>query len=177
MLDYLGDVRRRLPELLLDDAGWQDVYVNYHVPYVERVWRQDGENRIYLHRILPFIAGTVVKSLWHTHAWPSAMRVESGVYEMYIGYGDATDDGGPPPLTTRLILPEGSSYEMTDPELRHNVRPLIACSAISLMVTGVPYATQKEKAPKSSHVLPPLIYGQRKHLFDFFRSRYSSDSK
>ena len=84
MLDVLEAVEQKLPELLRDEAGWNSLFIDYHPPTVERLWRTWGEYRVSLHRIHPCERGT---ALFHPHPWPSAMRILSGEYEMAVGYG------------------------------------------------------------------------------------------
>lgn len=129
MLDLLVEAERRLPELLRSMDGWLSRDVTYEAPRVERLFRQDGPNRIYLHRI----HRTATAPFYHRHPWPSAMRVYDGWYEMIVG----TDHGEAPACAT-LVLPPGAAYEMTDPLAKHAVNPLTPVTH-SLMVTGPPW--------------------------------------
>jgi hypothetical protein len=166
MLDVLYAVEKELPHLLHDVTGWKSLYIDYHPPTVERLWRQWGEYRIQLHRIHPCSREEV---LFHPHPWPSAMRVLSGEYEMAVGY--ALNET-PPPIAARMIARGDFLYEMTDPGAWHYVRPLNA-PTLSLMVTGRPW---NPTAPKSHPELRPLTAEQIAPLLQFFRARYPSIS-
>jgi hypothetical protein len=162
MLDTLAAVERELPELLQDESGWNSVYIDYHPPTVERLWRNWNGYRIYLHRIHPCAAG---EALFHPHPWPSAMRILEGEYEMAVGYGKGETV---PPVAALMIAAGDFRYEMTDPDAWHYVRPL-GRPSVSLMVTGKPW---DRPSPRSGKVLQPLNEGQRAALLEFFRRRY-----
>lgn len=164
MLDVLRQVERELPTMLKkeQEGDWNSVYVDYHEPFVERLWRPWKEYRIYLHRIFPCETS---KALFHRHPWPSAMRVLEGKYEMGVGY---TKGSEPPRVAAKLILPRFSEYEMTEPHAWHYVRPLAEAS-VSLMVTGTPWQVS---APKSSKKLGPLTWEQSQRIFKACRLVY-----
>jgi len=165
MLEILERAERELPALLADDARWQSLDIDYHEPYVERLWTGwGGDYRISLHRIHPCEPSG---ALFHPHPWPSAMRILDGTYEMAIGYG--TGDIAPP-IASRLIVTGGDfRYEMTDPDAWHYVRP-IGAPAMTIMVTGRPWT---RASPSSSEPLRPLDAARRATLFAYFRARYS----
>jgi hypothetical protein len=162
MLNVLSAVENELPQLLQDEAGWNSLFIDYHPPFVERLWRPWQEYRIQLHRIYP--CGREA-ALFHPHPWPSDMRVLSGEYEMAVGYGQGET---PPPIACRLIASADFRYEMTEPAAWHYVRPLNA-PTLSLMVTGKPW---NPAAPKSHPELRALRPEQKATIFQFFRSRY-----
>jgi hypothetical protein len=162
MLEILQAVEAELPQLLRDEAGWNSLFVDYHPPTVERLWRRWGKYRISLHRIHPCAPG---EALFHPHPWPSAMRVLSGTYEMAVGYGPGETA---PPVAARMIVTGDFLYEMTDPDAWHYVRPLRE-RTFSLMVTGKPW---DRPAPRSTKQLDPLTDAQRKEILTFFRDRY-----
>jgi hypothetical protein len=162
MLDMLHRVETQLPAMLQEEAEWNSLYIDYHPPIVERLWRQWFDFRIYLHRIHPCEAG---EALFHPHPWPSAMRVLDGTYEMAVGYGAGEQE---PPIAARILLPAGSEYEMTDPHGWHYVRP-IASPTMSLMIAGKPW---NRPGPKSGKVLNPLAEGQKEAILAFFREYY-----
>lgn len=139
MIDYLTQVIKRLP-LLLNEVEWESKLINYHPPVVKRLWRQDGENRIYLHKIYPCKPEQAMK---HTHGWPSAIRIISGVYEMQIGHIVNTDTGIYYHDGCRVFLYPGSVYELNDSLTWHSVSPCEKPS-LSVMVTGKPFM----EAPK-----------------------------
>ena len=163
MLDILHHVERyRLPEMLHDESEWHSLYVDYHPPIVERLWRQWDDFRIYLHKIH---ACESHEALFHPHPWPSAMRVLSGSYEMGIGYGVGAIA---PPITERRVLVPGSEYEMTDPNEWHYVRP-IGGPAWSLMISGQLW---NRPYPKPEKPLNALTAKQKEEMFRFFRGQY-----
>jgi hypothetical protein len=162
MLDVLYAVERELPALLEHDGGWQGLFIDYHPPAVERLWRPWGAYRVSLHRIFPCPEGM---ALFHPHPWPSAMRVLDGRYEMAVGFGPGLT---PPPVAARLLMGGDFAYEMTHPDAWHYVRPLDA-PTFSLMVTGPPWS---RPAPRSDRPLSPLTPKQTADLLAFFRGRY-----
>lgn len=159
MLKILYKVEKILPKLLENDDNWNSIYVNYHHPFVERLWMQYGTYRIYLHRIYPCKKRD---ALFHPHPWPSAMRIYDGKYEMAIGFGTGDKT---PPISAVLLMTAGSEYEMTDPNCWHYVRP-IGKPTMSLMVTGKPW---NRLSPKSKKQLKPLPDSQKKEIIEFFR--------
>lgn len=162
MLKLLHEAENFLPEWLSDESSWQTVLVNYHPPVVERVWRQWGENRVYLHRIFPCKRE---EALFHPHPWPSAMMILSGTYEMAFGFGSGLVL---PPVATMINLSAGDTYEMVHPDSWHYVRPL-GSPAMSLMVTGKPW--HRPFSP-TGRALVALTMEQAKLIFDFFRSQF-----
>jgi hypothetical protein len=162
MLNLLEAAEKELPRLLRDEAGWNSLYIDYHPPTVERLWRPWGECRLALHRIHPCERG---RALFHPHPWPSAMRILSGEYEMAVGYGKGEE---PPPVAALMIAAGDFRYEMTDPDAWHYVRPL-GRPAMTLMVTGKPW---DRPTPRSSQPLQPLSEAQKSLILHFFRERY-----
>lgn len=167
MLDILHRVESQLPEMLQDESGWNSLFVDYHPPVVERLWRQWYDFRIYLHRIHPCEPG---EALFHPHPWPSAMRVLGGAYEMAIGYGAGEKE---PPMAARIVMGAGSEYEMTDPDGWHYVRP-IGGPTMSLMIAGKPW---DRPSPKSEKTLNPLGEKQKEEILKFFRGQYGGNGR
>ena len=138
MLEGLHQVEAVLPELLANQQldSWESLDIDYEPPRVERLWRQHGDFRIYLHRIHP-----CAQALYHPHPWPSAIRILSGEYEMGLGFSEellpqnlmAADRE-----VARATLVAGASYEMVHPFGWHAVKPLKRPS-LSLMVTAKPW--------------------------------------
>src|SRR5947209_10035564 len=129
MLEILTAVEKDLPRLLLDEAAWSGLFIDYHPPTVERLWMRWRDCRVSLHRIHPCAPG---EALFHPHPWPSAMRILSGEYEMAVGFGPGET---PPPVAALLVAREDCRYEMTHPDGWHYVCPLGEPSR-SLMVSG-----------------------------------------
>ena len=162
MLERLFAIEQELPRLIRERDQWQSLFVNYHEPFVERLWRNVGDARVYLHRIHPCAPG---EALLHPHPWPSAMRILSGTYEMGVGYGEGMQA---PPLATTLLLPTGTAYEMVEPHGWHYVRPL-GVPSLSLMVTGKPW---NRTAPTSTQPLGRLTPAIQEELFAHFLRLY-----
>src|SRR5258708_7914389 len=74
MLEVLRRAEADLPRLLQEESRWTSLFIDYHPPTVERLWCAWGDYRLSLHRIHPCEAGA---ALFHTHLWPSAMRILS----------------------------------------------------------------------------------------------------
>lgn len=164
MIEVLEEVERELPKLLQDVEGWQSVFVDYHPPYVERLWRPWKEYRVSLHRIYPCERA---ESLFHPHPWPQAVRVLDGNYEMGLGYGK----GDTPPPVAQVITVRGNfTYTMLDPDGWHYVRP-VGTPSLSLMVTGKPWG---RPAPKSTKVLGKLDPFKVANLITAFMTFYPS---
>lgn len=162
MLTVLSEAERMLPELL-KTRKWNSLLVDYHPPFVERLWCQWLDFRICLHRIRACDEGA---ALFHPHPWPSAMRVVAGRYEMGVGYtaGDTA-----PPVAAKLIMPAGTAYEMTEPDGWHYVRPLTDVT-LSVMVSGKPWS---RRCPKNTKQLRPLAQHVVAELLEVFRCHYS----
>jgi hypothetical protein len=118
-----------------DMDGWQSMLIDYHKPFVERVWRQQGQFRVLIHRIH---ACTREEALLHPHPWPSAMRVINGSYEMGVTYGATGRDHRVNPVAAVIRGSSGMRYEMTDPKAWHYVRPL-SDTVLTLMIAGKPF--------------------------------------
>lgn len=159
MLDLLHKAIDELPSLLGSPEGWESVDVTYHPPRVERLWRQWGKNRIFLHRIYPCHKEY---ALWHPHPWPSAVRVVTGRYEHRTG-----EAGG---WRVKSVLVAGCEYEMRC-DAWHSVRPLHGPSD-SVMVTGQPFIPKVEMPlppPKKQGPLSPERFNE---LFDTWSVRF-----
>lgn len=147
LITKLLEAESALPKLLGDESIWQSLFVDYHPPFVDRLWCRWQEYRLYLHRIHPCSAH---ETLFHPHPWPSAMRVVSGEYEMRLGFGTGMIE---PPVAATLILGPGSLYEMAHPDSWHSVRPL-STATLSVMLTGVPWDRPSHKSNKTLGSLP-----------------------
>ena len=152
-----------LPNLLTHAARWQSLFVDYEPPFVERLWAPvsvDGQPyRVFFHRIHP---AEPELCLFHPHPWPSAIKILSGSYLMSTGHGAGFE---PPPISMRLKLAAGASYEMAHPDGWHSVCPLCEPSC-SIMVTGAPW---DRPSHKPLFPLEPQIAGD---LLSFFRCDY-----
>ena len=167
MLSILEKIESEiLPEILKESTIWKSVFVDYHPPFVQRIWTSiildDIQYRIYLHRILPC---ELKEALFHPHPWPSAMRILSGRYTMITGHGEGNIS---PPISMTLSLPVGTVYEMVNEDAWHAVCPE-GDAAYSLMVTGTPWTRE---SPKSTHALKELDEKIKAEIFEFFRNIY-----
>lgn len=165
MLDALHRmVEARLPALLApgNRHRWHSVHVTYHPPRVERLWVQVDEYRLFLHRIYPCEDGD---ALFHPHPWPSAVRVVSGRYEHHVGVEGCR--------LMRSILKAGSSYEMTNRETWHSVRPLDEPSD-SIMLVGPLYEPPVEMPSPPAEKQGPLSDGRFDALLGEWRDRVDS---
>lgn len=147
-------ITSQLPHLLKDDqiGNWKSLDVLYHLPRVERLYRDiEIENhtyRIYLHVIHP--VDDPSKCLFHYHPWGSVTKIIEGGYWMGTGYGDPK---GPTPREShRIWMPAGSICEMIDPYGWHYVQP-DGHESLSIMMTDQPWP--KEFLPESNHDLSP----------------------
>ncbi len=113
-------------------GSWSSLDISYEPPRVERLWRQVGEDRLYLHFMHP-----CEKALVHPHQWASAVAVLSGEQEMTV----FVPSGAGHEEVVRTVLREGSVYEMTNPRSMHSVRPLRGPS-LSMMMTAPPFKDQ-----------------------------------
>jgi hypothetical protein len=168
MLNKLIEIEKNILDYLSDENSWNSVYVDYHHPYVTRLWRQIGQERIYLHKILPCETN---QSLLHTHPWPSAMKVIKGRYEMGVGYSENASTSTPV-IASTLILPKHSYYEMADINSWHYVRPLDDSPSYSLMITGKPWGRE---SPKSDYVLGELRNYEKTDIFSVFFDEYKNN--
>lgn len=166
MKNILNTIEKELPNLLRNEALWKSVYVDYHKPFVKRLWTNflfDGKNyRIYLHEIEPC---DINEALFHPHPWPSIMKLLSGSYQMNVGYGEGLES---PIVAVKLELPTGTVYEMSEVNGWHAVAPL-SDSSFSLMITGEPWKRESHKSTKS---LSELSFSEQNKILNFFKEIY-----
>ena len=167
MKNILNSVEKDLYKLLKENI-WHSVYVDYHKPYVKRLWTNysfDGKNyRIYLHEIE---SCNIDSALFHPHPWPSIMKLLSGSYDMIVGYGAGLEE---PPIALTLSLPTGTVYEMSQINGWHAVAP-IEESSFSLMISGEPWNRESHKSSKS---LRELSNTEKDKILNFFKNIYNS---
>ncbi len=132
MLNKLFEIEKDIMNLVFDRLlqDMRTMYIDYHGPIVERIWFDYDGLRIYLHKIHKCNKST--DALFHPHPWKSAIRILKGSYEMGVGH---SSDNTVPSIDCKLILPEGSCYEMTEENGWHYVNP-ITDYVYSLMITG-----------------------------------------
>lgn len=175
MLDILTEVEKDLPKLLMAD-GWKSLYIDYHLPVVERMfrrWDRDPSIRISLH--WAHSCDRYV-SLYHRHPWPSAFKLLTGACWMKVG-------GGVDQVTvSEILLRAPSAYEMTNKEGWHSVSPIdevdppemseyrrSSGGVLSIMVSGSPWGGHTIKPTKKLH---SLSESQQLNLLDRFRYWY-----
>lgn len=167
MKNILKIVEKELPDLLKEESLWKSVYVDYHKPFVKRLWTNFLHNgcnyRIYLHEIE---SCNIQEALFHPHPWPSIMKLLSGSYNMFVGYGEGLLE---PPVAVKLDLPTGTVYEMSEINGWHAVAPVNE-SSFSLMITGEPWIRESHKSTKQ---LSELSVTEKNNIFKFFRDKYS----
>ena len=134
MIDKLYEVERALqrrPEKFLEKFKLNTMHIDYHEPFVDRIWFQyDETTRVYFHKIYPSKSSEA--ALFHPHPWESAIRILHGGYEMGIGH---SKDNTVPKIDCKLFLPDYTIYEMVEKDAWHYVNPL-ATPSYSIMVTG-----------------------------------------
>lgn len=130
MIDKLKEVLDSLPQLLMDNEV-HTMYIDYHKPFVSRIWFQHGDMRVFIHKIEPCDDSS--EALYHPHKWDSAMYISNGMYEMGIGHSETNE---PPKHTDcKILLSKGTFYEMTAKDGWHYVNP-IDNPCYTVMVTG-----------------------------------------
>ncbi len=164
LLAYLLAAEEEMPRLLTNESRWNDKFINYEKPHVERLWTpwQDA-HRLLLHRIHPCEPR---EAFLHHHGWPAAIRVKRGAYEMLVSFGATIPDCAPP---MRIILTEGSCYVMDNINQVHSVRPLEE-NSLSTMMTGKPWGREETKG-----IIPVqrnLTVLEREQMFEDFREVY-----
>lgn len=168
MKHILNHIEKDLPKLLNDKELWQSLYVDYHKPFVKRLWTnykfEDKNYRICLHEIEHC---DIKEALFHPHPWPSIMKLLSGSYEMIVGYGAGLTE---PPVALTLNLPQGTIYEMSQIDGWHAVAPT-QNSSFSLMISGEPW---NRESHKSSKILRKLTIDEEINIFNFFKNIYNS---
>jgi hypothetical protein len=142
MLTRLRALLPTIREDLRRTDGWHCREITYEHPHVLRLWRQYGDDRIFLHRLSPVLAGS--EAMWHPHPWPSATLIVDGRYTMGIAenvYRWCCSTVTPDDITgdqlAEIEVGPRSAYTMANPETWHVVRPLVP--TYSIMLTGQPY--------------------------------------
>ncbi len=168
LLKVLHEAEANLVDAWLGDPdSWQSLDIKYETPHVERLWRQFGDYRVYLHRI-----HTCQTALFHPHPWPSAVTIVAGTYEMEVGYsGDHENKDSPPPVAARFELTQGCSYEMVNPDAWHSVRPLGVTPMLSVMVSGLPWE-RRRWSPKPTYQLGSLSEAKKHEILALFGQVY-----
>lgn len=145
MRKYLLDIyNRRLHNMLRDRSRWSSMRIDYAEPHVDRLWTQDGENRVSLHCIQPCREGEPMR---HPHLRESAALVRAGVYGHRV-----FDPEGNRIAAHCGMLQCGDIWVMELPKLWHEVDP--ETEVYSLMVTGKLF-----EHPETMPVVPETTQG------------------
>ena len=173
MLKILKRIKAALYPVLANPDAWNSLNINYHPPFVERLWLQmrvdDKPVRVNLHCIQPCRAED---ALFHPHPWPSAMYIYDGEYEMGVGVGEQI----PHPLVAmKMVGGSGTSYSMIHPDAWHYVRPAGDRPVYTLMVTGTPFpkAITRPNPSPPKEPLKELPEERRLELLSIFRDFHS----
>lgn len=169
MLELLYKVEDSLIELLYKNVdSIKTMYIDYHKPYVSRIWFIDKENdcRVFIHKIEPCNESS--EALYHPHKWDSAVRIISGEYEMGVGHSE-TDEI--PKTDCVLVLGAGACYCMPEKDGWHYVSPKVP--TITIMV--IPNKLNGRKMP----VEPDKKFRKltRKEVCDIFYNLREHSSK
>lgn len=133
MLQLLRNVIVMLPEWLDDASNWDSLIVNRRKPFTYRVFRKWHDLRVCLHK---FDVCHTHESFPHPHPWPGAFAILEGSYKMDLFISRDREDTYPAHVS-RVLLNEGSSYEIVDPMVWHTVTPLQ--STYTVMINGEPW--------------------------------------
>lgn len=112
-----------------DKGEIKSMFIDYHAPIVERLWFPYEDMRIYLHKI--HSCNESLDALFHPHPWESAVRILKGSYETGIGHSSTNEM---PAIDCKLIVHQGTCYEMTEKDGWHYVKPW-SPYVYSLMIT------------------------------------------
>ncbi len=162
MLELLYKVENSLRELLYKNVdSVQTMYIDYHKPYVSRIWFIDKELdcRIFLHKIEKCEESS--EALYHPHKWDSAIRIIAGEYEMGIGHSETNEI---PKTDCKLILGAGSCYEMTEKHGWHYVSPKIFHTYTLMVIPNrlngreMPIEPQKEFRKLTKAEIEDILY-------------------
>lgn len=171
MIDELKSIERiSIKDLLNSSDVWNSIKVDYHHPYVERLWTDIEDYRLSLHVIHRC---EMTESLYHPHNWPSAMHILDGIYQMGIGYNKKGLHTEPSDISTLTTFENHGEmyYEMVEKDGYHYVKPSSdVCHTI--MLSGIPWGTG---SPKSDKPLTELSEERkeeiRKWFLDYFNHK------
>lgn len=167
MIDILLKIENDLKSLI-ENLELKSMHIDYHPPFVNRIWFQHEDYRVYLHKIFPCIEN--YHALYHPHPWKSAIRILKGKYEMGIG-NSSTDSI--PTIDCKLIVSSGTIYEMIEKDGWHYVNP-ISEPSFSLMVTGEKYDRKMPILPEKR--FRSLNNDESAEILDVFKTYYDWES-
>jgi len=155
-----------ISDLLLKDV-WKTLDIDYYPPRVERLYTDYAGYRIYLHTIHK----TDKECLFHKHRWPSVIKLLKGSYEMGLTYSEDeldTKEAHKLPILSKLILTDGSSYEMTQTDALHYVKPISKVS-YSVMLTKYLYPEAEFRKEALNIELKELTKERKTELLAIFK--------
>ena len=156
MIDVLkGIIDKELFDILnRDNSEFSSLDIDYHPPHVERIQTTYGEYRLSFHIIHPCESS---EALYHPHAWPSAVHVILGKYEMGISHSldlNADEETLRKNELCKVVVSNGMYYEMLNPHGFHYVRPVTE-PVYSIMLIGPKWDTGAP-AKKATKELKPI---------------------
>lgn len=116
------------------------MHIDYHKPYVNRIFFYDRDFRIFLHKIFP--CADSKEALVHPHPWSSAIKIIAGNYEMGVGHSETNEA---PKFDCTLEIGPGTYYEMLEPDGWHYVKPNEHPSYSLMVIHKQNYRAKKEK--------------------------------
>lgn len=159
MSQVLDQAIKELPNLFRSAPQWPNYFLDYYAPPVERIFiPYENSTFICLHKIYPSKT-----ALFHPHAWPCAVQICDGGYEMEIGYGDPK--GPRPNVAMKFTLPAGARYSMVDPNCWHSVRPIDKPS-YSVCVVGPKWGTIPDEPTQATIPLTDEQYEDMLQVFE-----------
>lgn len=173
MFAKLARAESELPQFLRESpSNWNTLYIDYHPPFVERVWRPWGAGRINLHIIHLCPA---VQALKHAHDWDAAFRQVRNSYEMPFGI---IRGGNEYIETGRFLIAPGSCYTLQAETMWHAVHQaehLVAPPdevVNTVMVTDPPLKRVRHNVGAAGKKLSPLADGRRDEILEMFQEDY-----
>ena len=169
MIEKLHEVEQamlRRPEKFLKNFKLNTMHIDYHEPFVDRIWFQyDKIHRVYFHKIFPSQSSEA--ALFHPHPWKSAIRIMDGGYEMGVGHSKTLKA---PPIDCKLWLDKYTVYEMVEKDAWHYVNPLYSPS-YSTMVTGE--LTGRKMPVEPDRKFRKLTKAEREDILDVVYTTYA----
>lgn len=156
MIDILKGISNKemFDILSRDNSEFTSLDIDYHPPRVERIQTMYEGYRISFHIIHPCKRE---EALYHPHAWPSAVHVMLGKYEMGVSHSldlDATEETLRKNEICKTVVSNGMYYEMLNPHGFHYVRPVDE-PVYSIMLMGPKWDTDTPQK-KATKELKPL---------------------
>jgi hypothetical protein len=153
MISKLKEIEGHIPALIKDSALWNGYNLEFGVPRIEQISMKYDENCLLAFHVLHPAEVT----LFHKHCWTGAFKILSGSYEMGVSLLEeevtSYEQALCLPTAAKLILNDGTYYEMTYTHGLHYVKP-IGKPVLSLMLLGEAYPEQRSKPPENDLLVP-----------------------